>query len=93
MPPSFSCIIETKLPENKFNTISKIQKLLLTETSDLTEILDSLNHFEINFVLFSCKNEEEQRKGEIIYSIPDYSELPYAGFSCKCLILVSVIVF
>ena len=80
MPPSFTCIIKVNLIQEQTLAIQNLDQLLSKEP---TKMIEHLQPHEINYILFSCENEEKDhtqgKRGT--YGVPSYGNLPYAGFA------------
>ena len=82
MPPSFTCIIKVNLIPEQALAIQNIDQILSKEPQSLIKMISHLQPHEINYILYSCENEERDisygNKGT--YHLSGYGNLPFAGF-------------
>jgi len=73
-PPGSIALFETYIPDAERS--DGLDKYV---TSGIEEVFSSLNHIDLNVILYRCDGEERELIDDGVYNIPNYGPLKYCG--------------
>jgi hypothetical protein len=84
MPPSFSCVISTKIVEEKQAAIDNMNAFMSHITpSSIEALLKNVSPIDINYALFVSEPEEGEFNQQDNFFVPKIGKLVYAGLGGK----------